>query len=252
MRDRLGLRRPVRMLLGIALVGTLAWGATYVPLGLARMDTFRVTETSVDGIRYLTHAEVLAAAGIPAGASVWDDFDVWVERLRDHPLIEDAAIVRELPGILRISVVEREAVALVATPMLEAVDRDGRRLPMDPTRIPMDLPVIRLPEDPAQAGRPPSAARIRPLARVAERMRWEVTFWTGVSELTVDEAGAIRALWGDSRVEFRIPLDVEPYRLRDAVTVLRHALDDPARAPRNIDLRYDEQIVVRYSAVRGT
>lgn len=249
-RDRLVF--PFRVLLGAAIVGTLAWASTLIPAGLARLDVFRVVETSVDGRRILSHAEVLEIAAIPAGASVWDSFDPWVERLEEHPMVDDAVIVRELPGTLRISIVEREAVALVATPMLEPVDRDGRVLPIDPARVPLDLPIIHLREDPAQEGRPPSAARIRPLARTAERMRAEVTFWSRLSELTEAGNGAARARWGGD-VIFTVPLDVDPYRLRDGVTALRHALDDPDRTPLDVDLRWADQIIVRSTRrTRGT
>ncbi len=246
------LRRPVRVVLGSALVGSLAWGATYIPAGLARLEHFRVVGTEVTGLRNLRHAEVVEIAGIGRRSSVWDDFDVWVERLEDHPLVERAELRRELPGTLHIRVEEREPVALVAMPTLEPVDRDGRRLPLDPAELPLDLPILRLPDDPAHAGRPPSAIRILPLARMAERMRLEVTFWSRVSEMTLDEAGDIEASWGEPAVLFSLPTEIDPYRLREAVNVLLHALDDPDRTPRNVDLRYRDQVVVRYAETRGT
>ena len=239
-------RLEIRVLLGIALVAGLAWGGTKVPSLLTRMATFDVVGTEVEGRRYLTHAQVVQIAGIPDSASVWDDFGPWVSRLQEHPLIMEASIERLLPGTLKIRVREREAVALVAMPTLEPVDREGRRLPIDPALVPLDLPIIRLPQDPAQQGRPPSAARIRPLARVAERMQSDPTFWSRVSDMTIARDG-VEASWGDPAVLFRLPLEIEPYRLREAVSVLGHALAaDSVRTPRTVDLRYQDQVVVRY------
>ncbi len=234
------------MLLGVTLVTLLAWGVTFVPSLLTHMATFDVVGTEVEGRRYLTHAQVIQIAGISDSASVWDDFSDWESHLQEHPLILEASIERLLPGTLKIRIREREAVALVAMPTLEPVDREGRRLPVDPAVVPLDLPIIRLPEDPAQEGRPPSAARIRPLARVAERMQSDPTFWARLSDLTIARDG-IEATWGDPAVLFRFPLEIEPYRLREAVSVLGHAIAaDSVRTPRTVDLRYQDQVVVRY------
>lgn len=239
-------RLEIRVALGITVVAVVAWGLTRVPPLLAGMETFRVSETQVEGRRYLTQAQVVEIAGIPADASVWDDFDDWEDRLREHPVILEASVDRVLPGTLIVRIREREAVALVAMPTLEPVDREGRRLPVDPALVSMDLPIIRLAQDPIQQGRPPSAARIRPLARAAERMQAEATFWSRTSDMTITRDG-VEARWGSPAVLFRLPLEVDPYRLREAVAVLRHALAaDSARPPRTVDLRYQDQIVVRY------
>ena len=125
-------RLEIRVALGITVVAVVAWGLTRVPPLLAGMETFRVSETQVEGRRYLTQAQVVEIAGIPADASVWDDFDDWEDRLREHPVILEASVDRVLPGTLIVRIREREAVALVAMPTLEPVDREGRRLPRRP------------------------------------------------------------------------------------------------------------------------
>jgi cell division protein FtsQ len=62
--------------------------------------------------------------------------------LLQHPWIEEASVVRKLPGRVRIDIVERQPVALVALDQLYLVSDEGavfKRLGVDD---PVDLPVI--------------------------------------------------------------------------------------------------------------
>ena len=99
----------------------------------------------------LLAATVLLASYVPArraarlqiGSNV---FEVSSEGTRNyllqHPWIEEATVVRKLPGRVRIEIVEREPVALVALDQLYLVSNEGavfKRLGVDD---PVDLPVI--------------------------------------------------------------------------------------------------------------
>ncbi|TFH27546.1 MAG: FtsQ-type POTRA domain-containing protein, partial [Myxococcales bacterium] len=87
--------------------------------------------------------EVRRAAGLQIGSNI---FEVSSEDARNyllrHPWIEDATVVRKLPGSIRIEIVERQPVALVALDKLYLVSHAGavfKRLGVDD---PVDLPVI--------------------------------------------------------------------------------------------------------------
>lgn len=241
-------RAVVRAAVVTGLVAGVALAGRGVPEALARVEVFRVRDVVVEGTRYLDSATVRSVADIPDSASVWHELEPWGRRVEGHPMILEARVRRRLPATLVVSVREREPVALAATPMLEPVDREGNLLPLDPARVRLDLPVIRVDPDPAAPEAPPAAPRLRPAARAAERLRVDPEFFAGLSEVAVDEGGDLVARWGTSpQVVFRLPLPVDLRRLRQGMVVLGDALERfPDRTPREVDLRFVEQVVVRF------
>ena len=134
--------RIVRALLvpGIALLITVL--AALAPVGLRRMDAFRVRQIEVSGARFLSPEAALAITGITDSSSVFDDFDAWTARLRAQRMIADARVMRRLPGTVRIDLVEAEPVALIRTPELRAVDAHGRLLPIRLAGKDLDAPLV--------------------------------------------------------------------------------------------------------------
>ena len=94
------------------------------------------------GVRYVPPGEVVRRANVEEGASVWDDPSAWEARVREHPLVRDAEVVRTGLQRLEIRVREVEPVALVSAPELTPVDRRGRIVPLDPARVGLDLPIL--------------------------------------------------------------------------------------------------------------
>jgi cell division septal protein FtsQ len=217
-----------------------------VPEALAHAEVFRVRAVELEGARYLPLDHAVRAAVVDPEASIWDDPAGWEARLEEHPLVREARVRRRLPGTLVLEIVEEEPVALVPTPVLEPVDRDGRYLPLDPAAHRLDLPVVR-PRAVPDRGRP-DEARVRVLARAVDMMRAEPVFHRRVSEVGLDAGGALVVRWGaDPEVLFRIDAPVDALRIRRGMAVLEHALEaDPGRRPGEIDLRYADQVVVRY------
>jgi cell division protein FtsQ len=106
--------------LTVVAVGLGGWGITNSPL----FDTKRIR---VDGVRHLSAAEVVDAAGIEPRANLvrlsMDAVTDGVERL---PWVADAVAARDLPSTLRIRVVERTPVAWFRVPEGSVlVARDG-------------------------------------------------------------------------------------------------------------------------------
>jgi len=119
------------------------WG----PPLLAHLSFFRVRHVEVDGRRYLQPDDVLRRLHIDTTTSVWTDLDVLERRVAMHPQVHTVTIERDLPGTLVVHVTENLPIAMVpASGDLRPVDADGRFLPIDPSRIAIDLPVLAKPD----------------------------------------------------------------------------------------------------------
>lgn len=242
-----GARFAVRAVLVIVVAGLALAGGQRLSAAAAHAEVFEVERFELEGARFITLDEAVAAAGVAEGSSIWDDALAWEMALAAHPLVRSADVRRRLPNTLVFVVEEEEPVALVATPVLEPVDRDGRYLPLDPALHRLDLPVVR-PRRAVGADERPVRASIVPLTRALERLRADPQFFGKVSEVSLGPDGHLRVRWGaDPEVVFQFDPVVDPVRVRQGVEVLAHALEaDPGRRPRSIDLRFADQVVVRY------
>jgi len=221
-------------------------GAGYlVPHALAEMEVFRVQGIRLEGARFLTLEDALRSLALPDEASVWDDPEPWIEPLLAHPLVVGIEVTRDLPDSLVLHVRETQPVALVPNPTLEPVDADGRILPIDPSRHRLDLPLLRVGAVPSEGVDP---GRVLLLARELERLgAADQAFASKLSEIEWVGRGDAVALWGDPglAIHFRLPLSVG--RLREVMAVLGDAATRfPDRRLRAVDLRYEEQVVIRF------
>ena len=81
--------------------------------GIAGATGFRVVSIALAGNHHVSREEVLAAAGITgATALVFLDVDEVRQRLKGHPWIADATVLKLYPGELQIGIKEREPFAL--------------------------------------------------------------------------------------------------------------------------------------------
>ena len=136
-----------------------------------------------------------------------------------------------------------EKVCRVANPVLEPVDREGHVLPLDPAYHRMDLPVLFR----AGGGAALSSSQLQVLTLEVDRLGGDdPTFLAAVSEIAIDDRGDATALvGGDLLFRFRPPLSHG--RLRDGLTVLEDAVRQrPDRRVAVLDLRFEDQIVLRY------
>lgn len=245
--------RGLRFAAVLALAVALAAAVSRIPEALARVDAFRVRDLTLEGARFLTVEEVARTAEVPPDASVWDDSAPWEARLRRHPLVRDARIDRDLPETLVVRLEEVEPVALVPTPTLEPVDASGRLLPLDPARFHLDLPLIR-PERSGEGSRPLTPDEVRGLARELGRLR-EVDpgFVARISQVGLTGRDHAEIELTDPRVRllFRPPLTTR--RLREGLRALSDAMGRRGPgAPRSVDLRYDDQVVVQLANRNGS
>lgn len=230
----------------LCLVGALsaAWGLTVLVGALHRMELFRVTDFRLEGAVFLTLDEAVGALSIPETASIWDDVEPLEEALEALPLVRRARIGRRPPGTLVLRVEERVPVALVPSPMLVPVDVTGRRLPIDPAVQRLDLPVIR----PWNTDRSDlTAEQLHGLASEVVRLaEADPEFFGALSDLARDEKGDIVARAGDPGVTFRYEPPLAAQRLKEGLRVLKDAVRRTGHAPRSVDLRYVDQVVVSF------
>ncbi len=231
--------------LTLVLGPVLRWGPM-VPDALSRMETFRVQEVDVRGTRFLSADTVIARLGLGGAASVWGDRRAWEERVEAHPLVGSAEVDRRLPGGLVVRVEERRPVALAATPTLEPVDGEGRRLPIDPTRHGLDLPVIAADDVPPE-GASMFPEDVRVLAAELDRLqRVDEALVRRISSLGLREDGALTLRLVSPDVDLVVPPRVTARRLREAEAALTDAISrTPGQIPEVVDLRFADQVVVR-------
>ncbi len=216
-------------ILGIAALLLLAsplWG----PVLLRRMDFFRVRRLEIAGTRYIASSDIVTRANVDTLRSVWDPMGPIESRVRNHPGVATVTVSRRLPGTLVITITEHQPVALVPGPQgFRVYDARGVALPVDPTRVVVDAPVI------ARA----DTALLRLLAAVRAALP---ALYERVSELK--RAGAN---------ELVFQLDDAPVRTLTTVTVddlnqiqsVEIDLRRRAARPAELDLRYTGQIIAR-------
>jgi cell division protein FtsQ len=123
----------------LVLIAAPWWG----PSLLSHLSFFRVRNVEVSGYRYLQPDDVLKRLKLDTTSSVWTDLGELEHRVEAHPQVKSATVDRDLPGTLVVRVTENSPIAYVVTSQgLRAVDKDGRFLPIDPSRIAIDLPVL--------------------------------------------------------------------------------------------------------------
>jgi cell division protein FtsQ len=228
-RERL--RRPgwkvLGALLALAVIITAPrWGTA----ALARLDFFRARHVEVRGTRYLQPQEVAARLRVDTLLSVWDDLEPLRSRVMGHPQIADARIGRSLPGTIVVTIDENMPVALVATRSgMQPFDSAGRALPIDPARMPLDLPVLYAPD----------RELLGSLARIAAE---QPALYQRINAVTREGPDDMTLELDSIRVRARP--GVSGNRLADIFPIESDLARRGANAA-ELDLRYRDQVIVR-------
>jgi cell division protein FtsQ len=196
----------------------------------SQLSFFRVRRVEIVGVRYLAPNDILTRLKVDTTRSVWDDPTALEQRVAAHPQVGTVSIRRRLPGTLVVTVVENMPIAMVSTERGFLVfDESGRQLPLDPSKVPVDLPIA--------ARR--DTALFRLLARVrAERPR----IFARLSD--VARMGDREVLFHFEALPVRAMLDVTPDRLAEIFPVEADLSKRQARVA-ELDLRYRDQVIAR-------
>jgi cell division protein FtsQ len=212
----------------VALLAAPFWG----PRLLSTLAFFRVRKVEVLGLRYTPPGEVLDRLRMDTTHSVWEPLEPMGARVAAHPQIERAVVTRKLPGTLVVDVTERRPIALVSVgAALRAVDERGVVLPLDPSRTPIDAPIV------TTAPHETSVYHLLgAMQRDAPRLYARVSAIrsAGSGELLVQLAG----------LPVRTMTTVTLARLGDIEPVERDLARRQLRAA-ELDLRYRDQVIAR-------
>jgi cell division protein FtsQ len=218
-------------LLGVGIL-VLATSPLWGPRALSHLAFFRVRRVEILGARYTSPSELLERLRVDTTRSVWDPIEPLEARIRSHAQIESVTVTRKLPGTLVVQVTERHPVALVNGPGgLRAVDERGRRLPLDPSRTPIDAPIVTA---------PPRDTTVYHLLGAMQREAPQM--YARLSSIRASGTDELVLQFSDLPV--RAMTNVTLARLGDIVPVERDLLRRELRAS-ELDLRYRDQVIAR-------
>jgi cell division protein FtsQ len=224
--------KPVlgRAIAAAALAVALFLAPWWSPPLLAHLAFFRVRRVEVNGTHYIQADDIYRRLRLDSTASVWDDTRPLERRLTSLPGVRAVTISRKLPGTLLVQVSERSPVAFVPSASgLQAADADGHLLPLDPSRVAVDLPVLEQLD----------TALVRLLADVR-----------GTSPALFDRISAARRVspaeitLAVNGVIVRAKPNVTASRLSDIIPVEQDLARRGAH-PAELDLRFRDQVIAR-------
>jgi cell division protein FtsQ len=221
-----------RMALGAFALAVLLAMPLWGPRALAQLAFFRVRKVEILGLRYTDPTELLARLHVDTSRSVWDPLPPIAARAAAHPGVATAVVTRRLPGTIVVNVTERRPVALVSSgTALRAVDERGVLLPIDPSRTPVDAPVVS------------AAPRDVAVYHLLGAMQREAPrLYSRLSSIRTIGGGEMLLQVADLTV--RTMTSVTLARLSDIDPVERDLARRQLRAA-ELDLRYRDQVIAR-------
>jgi cell division septal protein FtsQ len=220
-----------QLLLVLGALATVAFLWYAAPRVFRRLEFFRIRRVEIVGVHYLAPAKIIAALGLNAESSVFDDLERATRGVRSLPGVRSATVRRRLPGTLEVVLDEAVPVALaVGGAGMALLDSSGEVLPFDPAGSAPDLPI--------------AASADSNVARVLAAVR---NYAPGL----FDRVEAARTSGGD------VVLDLGGHRLwfgpaptAEDIRAVTAVVQDLARLRREyeeLDGRYAGQVIVRRS-----
>jgi cell division protein FtsQ len=237
---------PARVLRVLATIGVIA-GFAHVPWGELRLRLARIDRLSVVGLRSMDAGQVLARAGLETGGDLFAvDLDRARQRLLLHPRIAAAEVQRRGLHELRVSVVEREPVLLVRHGVPWEIDSTGMLLEPLAEGVVADVPLLAGPE----FERVPPGTQVRTL-EVRRGLEWarilatrELQLVGRVSEVDVSDP-TLTGLLLMNGTRVLAPAWPPGTRRLSALGVVLADLAQRGTVAREVDLRFDHQVIVR-------
>jgi cell division protein FtsQ len=241
------LRRVLLMMGALALLAV----AAQLPWRTLRSRVAVVRGIEVRGTHYLDAAAVTRIAGLAEGQDLFAlDLTRARQRLLMHPRIARAEVTRRLPRGLSVRVEERVPVLLVRHGVPWEMDSCGVLLQPLASGVTADVPLL----DGLEAGTLPAGAQLggprveRALAWVAALDGRELRLAGQVSELDVRDPRATSLLLMDGTRVLAPAWPPEPRPL-SALRVVLADLHQRGVAAREVDVRFDNQVIVRPAAI---
>lgn len=217
----------------------------------------RVEEVVVEGNRVIPSRDILALAKVPANALLFDlDLFEIERRVETNDFVKSAAVHRDIPHRVRITVEERIPVAaMTLNGRLYYLDDEGFVLP--PTRSPFifDLPVLTGSESsnefvPGKQTKNRNALEALRILAIAKDISQDV--YGNISEIRLDGGADIILYTSDGAVPVLLARDNIGAQL---VTFEAFWHSEVARRGADqlqvVDLRFEHQVVVRWNRNAG-
>ena len=219
--------RLIRALGFIAGAALLVWGA---PWAARHSGFFSVRRVDVVGARWIAPETIVAALKLAKGASVADPVEPFAARVLTVPGVAAAEVSRRLPGVLVVTVRERQPVAYVPVDgVLVPMDARGKVLPYDARRGAASLPVLAAPDETA--------------GRVLARLRTaEPALFSAVSSGWMDGADVVLVTATGGRLRFDVRTKADAMR---AVRLVSERLAAERRPWGELDGRFAGMVIRR-------
>lgn len=235
-------------------VALMAAGAGW---GYMQLMEIPLSTVEVRGEQWAQAADIEQLLAVDTTLSLYElDPVLLADRAERSPWVATADVARLPSGRLVVDIVEREPVALILDPNgvpAYFVDRNGYRMPLREDAV-YDVPLVRglgetyhpmTPVQHAALTKVLFELPVRP-SRLRDSISEIVVEGAGLSFWIAPEPGsrAVRVLLGDTQVDRRL----------DVLTAFmdQDALNRPDKLLQNVDLRFENQIVVRPGAPATT
>jgi cell division protein FtsQ len=230
-------KRRLRALAVLGVVTLLLASPWWLRRAAVAIPFFHLRVVEVNGLRYLSASEVLQRLSVDTSVSIFIDLGPARDRVAAHPQVSSVDLSRRLPSTLVVDVVENVPVALVPSANgFKAYDDAGTELPLDPSRVPVDVPVV--------------SSRDTSLLRLLGDLRAEEpALYARVSELRrVGRGELLVSMIADSANTLAVPVrasaDLTARRLADIRPVESDLTRRQARVA-ELDLRFRDQVIAR-------
>jgi cell division protein FtsQ len=218
--------------------------------------SLRVQRVTVEGNRIVETAEIMQLVRIQKNTQLQDiDLTAVQKDILSHHFIKDAVVERDLPATLKITITERLPLAIVNSAEILYLDEDGVVLPHSISKQLFDLPVLSgiSPEIALAPGGTINnpdvheALQILATSKLVSKELYHL-----ISEVQLRSGGDIvlyAAEWG-------VPIIFGRGDIANKLVRLEAFWNDIAREKGSqrlqyVDLRFDDQVVVRWNQKEG-
>lgn len=242
-------RKRLGMIVLIPLIASL------IVLGVFAMqwrEGLKIQRVVVDGARTLTANEIFALAGSPSKAGMYSvDLHDIQRRIGRHPFIKDVCVTRQYPKMLRIDIEEREPVASFNAGQLLYLDAEGVVLPGVAGPRKFDLPLISgiAGLERAEVGKRLENAEVfEALSVVRAAQDLDTAMYHLISEVNMGNGNDMVLYSSDVGVPIILGRGEVGRKLVTLETFWKNFVGtSDVEKIKYIDLRYDEQVVVRWN-----
>jgi len=220
-------------------------------LAMGWKDSLKIQRVVISGTRLLPAADVYALARVPMKNSLFGTTMQDIrERVAHQPFVRSAIVYRQLPDIVHIHIREREPVASLNTVHLCYIDEEGVLLPYYHTAVKLDVPLINGISglDHVQVGEVAVSNEVFQAIDILKTARMvDTSIYRLISEVNMNNGGDITLYSVDGGVPIVLGRGDIGKKLATLRTFIEKILktEDQTKL-RSIDLRFDEQVVVKW------